>query len=66
MCVPEGIYGHTCHCATGYSGQDCATAVCASQPCLHDGLCHMTDGGRGYVCECVTGWAGLNCETGKV
>ena len=65
-CEPVGVYGHMCHCSVGYTGRDCITAVCASQPCLHDSLCHMTDNGRGYVCECVAGWAGVNCETGRL
>ena len=64
-CVPEGVYGHTCHCSVGYVGLDCETSVCASLPCLHDGLCLVTDTGRGYVCECVEGWAGTGCETGR-
>ncbi|KAJ8263345.1 hypothetical protein COCON_G00158020 [Conger conger] len=36
------------------------SAVCSSQPCLHDGVCE--DLFNLFNCSCVSGWEGPHCE----
>lgn len=52
---------YECRCLAGFSGEHCETNDddCASQPCLHGGICQ--DGIRNYTCNC--GGTGLVMRT---
>uniref|UniRef100_K3X6C8 EGF-like domain-containing protein n=1 Tax=Globisporangium ultimum (strain ATCC 200006 / CBS 805.95 / DAOM BR144) TaxID=431595 RepID=K3X6C8_GLOUD len=45
-----------CVCATGWTGFDCTTPICA-QRCLHNGNCTLPN-----RCTCERGWTGDDCS----
>ncbi|CAG2257832.1 HMCN [Mytilus edulis] len=53
---------YSCHCDSGYGGQRCNYDVdeCASNPCLHSGICHNYE--NRFTCTCKSGYTGRICE----
>ncbi|CAC5408972.1 unnamed protein product [Mytilus coruscus] len=46
-------------------GDSCKQDVdnCDPNPCLHGGLCSLSDVNPSYTCSCAAGYEGPNCET---
>ena len=66
----DGVNGHTCTCAPGFEGTNCAMNIdeCASRlsaPCLNNGGTCI-DGIASYICQCPDGWTGVNCDKKKL
>lgn len=54
--------GFVCLCAPGYTGDRCQKNVddCASNPCLHGGIC--IDGVNTFSCHCALPYDGDRCQ----
>lgn len=58
----DGVFSHTCTCATGFTGDNCEVNIddCIPDPCKNKALCEDAD--NDFTCKCSPGYEGKLCE----
>ncbi|XP_052786917.1 neurogenic locus notch homolog protein 1-like [Mya arenaria] len=54
---------YSCNCTSGYTGPQCQSTHCSSDPCHHGGNCQPTQTSPFYSCNCTSGYSGPQCQS---
>ncbi|XP_074662804.1 uncharacterized protein LOC141915237 [Tubulanus polymorphus] len=61
-CQPLIGEGYTCHCQTGYTGDNCTTPDTCSLSECNGGKCAISNDGETYCLTCPDGFLGASCD----
>ena len=62
FCGKRGrCFGMSCKCASDWSGMNCESGLCVTDPCMNDATC-VYDDDDARSCICQPGWEGERCE----
>lgn len=62
-CESHGNNLYTCHCKSGFTGQNCSTQIdnCLPNSCNNNGICKSNE--NGFECQCASGFVGEFCQS---